>query len=109
MAGMYQGDGVMKPTLGRIVHYLELGQVMPALIVHVHNTDIEGMINIVAWNETGHQMQRFNVCFSKLIAVDENHWFWPPMPKPTADDMKKLKDSIIANQQKVETLSKGPR
>lgn len=97
---MYQGDGVMKPTLGRIVHILHYGQVMAGLVVDVYD-DEENAISMIAWNARAQAREFINVPFSKNIAKDEGHWFWPPMPMPSAEDVKKMKDRIIEQQQKV--------
>lgn len=95
---------IMKPTLGRIVHYMEDGEIYPAMVVFVQPPNTQDlshhfdMINIVFWDGLGESHAKSLVPYSKDIAKDDRHWFWPPMPIPTADDMKKIKERIIAQQ-----------
>ena len=85
---------MMKPNLGNIVHYLENGHVHAGIIVGVSCLS-DDEINLVFWKgDFGTQMFRANVPFSKEIASQNEHWFWPPMLQPSLDDIKKLGEQI---------------
>lgn len=86
----------MKPTLGRIVHYMEGGEVYPAIVVHVVKDSPSMLADLAVWNPDATQVSKIAVPFSKEIAKDDCHWFWPPVPMPTPEDMKKLRDRIAA-------------
>jgi hypothetical protein len=82
---VFKGASSVKPTLGRIVHYLEKGYVYPGIVVDV---GADSIIGLVFWNSFGDQMFRHSVPFTTKIAAVDGHWFWPPMPRPVVEDLK---------------------
>jgi hypothetical protein len=71
------GKGVqMKPTVGRIVHFVPIGESaahQAALIVHVHS---DSMVNLVAWNAGGIQGSYRSVKFDEA-GTAQGSWHWP--------------------------------
>jgi hypothetical protein len=87
---------MMKPTLGRIVHYMEGGYVFAALIVGiVPDEPAPTKVRLVFWNEFGNQAYRDSIEFSREVAKDERHWFWPPIPKPSVEEIQKLREEMM--------------
>lgn len=84
----------MKPTLGRIVHYLEGEHVFAGIVVHVDSD--HSTVNLVFWNSFGTQMFRHGVAHSTKIAAENKRWFWPPMPQPTIDEVRKAVEKYSA-------------
>jgi hypothetical protein len=85
----------MRPSLGRIVHYLERGLVRAALIINL-DPAAPWHVVLIFWDEFGTQHFRAHVPFSREPAKLDKHWWWPPMPKPTVEDMKKLREDFQA-------------
>jgi hypothetical protein len=79
---------IMRPTLGRIVHYVEDGQVFPALVVKVAPPGMS--INLVLWNEFGTSQGRHDVRYSDNPARENKTWFWPAIPRLTLEEVKAL-------------------
>ena len=79
----------MKPTLGRIVHYLEDGQVYTAMIVWV-DLDFfsQDRVNLAVWNDLGEQSSRIGAEFSPQLAMEDRKWFWPRMPHQVKGESK---------------------
>ena len=62
----------MKPTIGRIVHYIVGGQHLAAIIVHVWS-DIR--VNLISFDSNGRILPRASVLYSEYNG--ENTWHWP--------------------------------
>jgi len=61
----------MKPTIGRIVHYIVGGQHLAAIIVHVWS-DI--CVNLISFDLNGRILPRASVLHSEYNG--ENTWHW---------------------------------
>lgn len=89
MARGHQGHVFVRPTLGRIVHYLERGRVNAAIVINIDPADPWHVI-INFWDEFGNQHFRAHVPYAGgQPARFDKHWWWPPMPRPTLDDVKR--------------------
>lgn len=63
----------MQPSIGRIVHYRDEeghGKTYAAVITGV----FDGVVNLVVWNEFGHQSTALNV----RQGEEPGEWNWPP-------------------------------
>lgn len=94
----------MKPTLGRIVHYMEDENVYAGIVVHAYE---DSCINLVFWTSTGTPRYAYQVRESKQVAKDDRCWFWPPVLMPTPEDMKKLRDRIATQMPRPSTEVKS--
>lgn len=66
----------MKPTVGRIVHFMDGQDVYAAMIVWVFT---DTCVNLVVWNSSGKQLNAVQVEKSeKLDGYEAGKWQWPP-------------------------------
>jgi hypothetical protein len=63
----------MKPTVGRIVHFMEGGQPLPALITKVHNDTCVNLRVFYDSNRNGAWKS------SVTQGTGEASWAWPPI------------------------------
>jgi hypothetical protein len=77
----------MKPSLGRIVHYLEGKVVHAAMVVHAE----EYTVNLNGWDKWGNRMFRKDVAFcAQPTESDDRVWFWPIIPRATLEEIRAL-------------------
>ena len=65
----------MKPTIGRIVHYVHRGEDLPAIITHVEEDERVSLVVFSAYHPHG-TIPFFIVPHSELENHD-NTWHWP--------------------------------
>lgn len=80
----------MKPTVGRIVHYIpewagatgDTSKPLPAIIVHVHDDDAVslGVFGRSYYSATA--THREPVLGQQYSELRPGTWFWPPKEKP---------------------------
>lgn len=89
---------IIRPSLGRVVYYIEHGHVFAAIVVHVEaaSSSYPESVNLIFWNKFGEQFKRMRVCHAGDPSTAKTGWFWPAAPKPSAEDMKKLTDKFKA-------------
>ena len=84
----------VKPTLARIVHYLENNHIFAAMVVHV-DKDSPMHINLVFWNEHGEQLFRRAVPFLNEATKHKDPaliraWVWPKVPMPNLEQVRAM-------------------
>ena len=75
----------MLPGLGRDIHYVEGGVVMPGKVVFIRATD-PMCVNLVCWNASGDQRVRCGINYGGLD--QSGTWFWPEQQHVTVEQLK---------------------